>query len=94
MATKKKAAKKREPGQEVWEPAGAVSTVRVVINGEQAGEAGQHETIGDVAKRFAQAHGLRRFSVVTDGQKRTTAAGDTLLTRVRTLELVAKDAQG
>ena len=93
MATKKKVAK-RKPGQETWEPTGSTPVVRVLVNGELAGEAGQHETIGDVAKRFAQAKGLRRFSVVTDGQKRDTAAASTLLTRVNTLELVAKDAQG
>lgn len=81
---------------DVWTPEAADAPHKAVVkvNGNQVGEAGSEETIGEVVKKFAQSSGLRAFSVLLDGQKLDTSEAKNKIDDAEELELVAKDQRG
>lgn len=79
---------------EVWEAGGSAIPVRV--NGEAVGNASGTDTLGFIAQKFSNAHGLRTFNVLVNGMKADTSMGAKTLADLQatTIELVAKDARG
>lgn len=81
---------------EIWGEGEATPKLQVLINGESVGEADQSELAGAVITRFASEHGIRRFTVRTNGQAYSDSAANRTspLSGVSTLEIFTKDAQG
>lgn len=81
---------------DVWDAGSAVVEIPVKVNGETVGHADPSDTLASVAGEYSQAHGLKTFNVLVNGQKADTSAGPQTLSALgaSSVELVAKDARG
>lgn len=79
------------PQPQVW----TTAPVTIKVNGQTVATIEPNgDTLGSLARQYAQSHGLRAFTVLVDGQPADTSRAAQPLAGVSIIELVSKDARG